>query len=124
MFFHYVSAELVIFVHESDDFEDFRLLGLLFCLIRLRGVLVGVAQGHFEVEVGKVAEIAVCQADGFRFRDVAAVTLIAEAIEEIVAVAGFEAFFPLGVFHCFAEVELHLQVDGGCILLCGEERRE
>ena len=86
--------------------------------------MVGIAQGRFEVEVGKVAEIAVCQADGFRFHDVAAVALVAEAVEEVVAVAGFEAFFPLGVFHCFAEVELHLQVEGGRILLCREERRE
>ena len=124
MFFHYVSAELVILVQESDDFEDFRLLRILFCLIRLRGVLVGIAQRRFEVEVGKVAEIAACQADGFRFHDVAAVTLVAEAVEEVVAVAGFEAFFPFGVFHSFAEVELHLQVDRGRVLLCGEERWE
>ena len=72
--------------------------------VRLRSILVGIAQGLFEIEVGDIAEAAACQADGFFFRDVATVALVAEAVKEIVPVSGFKAFFPSGVFHGFAEV--------------------
>lgn len=66
--------------------------------------------------------MTVCQTDGFLFRDMAVVTLIAETIEEIVPVAYLETFFAFGVLQRLAEVELHLQVDGRRILLHGEER--
>ena len=66
--------------------------------------------------------MTVCQTDGFLFRDMAVVTLIAETIEEIVPVAYLETFFAFGVLQRLAEVELHLQVDGRHILLHGEER--
>ena len=60
--------------------------------------------------------MTVCQTDGFLFRDMAVVTLIAETIEEIVPVAYLETFFAFGVLQRLAEVELHLQVDGRRIL--------
>ena len=103
-FFHDVSADFVILIHESDHLADFRFMAFLFFPVRLRSILVGIAQGLFEIEVGDIAEAAACQADGFFFRDVATVALVAEAVKEIVPVSGFKAFFPSGVFHGFAEV--------------------
>ena len=46
--------------------------------------------------------MTVCQTDGFLFRDMAVVTLIAETIEEIVPVAYLETFFAFGVLQRLA----------------------
>ena len=85
--------------------------------------MVSIVQGEFEVEIGEFAEMAVCQTDGFLFRDMPTVTLVAQTIEEIVPVACLQTFFALGLFQRFPEVELHLQVDGRRVLLHGKEGR-